>query len=513
MSLETLPALLVQRATDCPHREAVVDDTARITYGELNRRSAGRAAWLVSRGVNKGHRVALSMPNCIEWAVNAYAVMRIGAVLVPLSTLLRTPELNAQLAVAGVRHLIAAPALRTRDYRSEFTAIDRTSLPALRTVWWTDEPRDDGKPPAAAATVALALEARVQPGDDLAVIFTSGSSGAPKGVIHTHGGALRANAAGLVDRCVRAPTRLYLPMPFFWVGGFAAGLISALNAGATLLTESSPKPGTTLEFLQRERATLFRGWPDQAAALASHPDFAGTDLSSLTPGSLEPLLPAALRGAPGSRATLFGMTETFGPFCGYPLDEAMPRDKWGSCGRPFDGMQVRIMDVDTGAPVPAGTVGAIQVGGRNILRGICGREREEIFTPDGWYDGGDLGHLDADGFLYYAGRRDDMVKIKGATVFPLEIASALETIPGVQRAYVTDIALNGAIAIGAAVIVASTKAPGIGDLQRAARERLSAFKLPSRWLLVTSQADIPHGATGKLDRPALRALLQAQPPA
>src|SRR5690606_2637004 len=108
----------------------------------------------------------------------------------------------------------------------------------------------------------------------------------------------------------------------------------------------------TLKFLQRERATLFRGWPDQAAQLASHADFPNTDLSALAPGSLDAVLPSALRGQPGSRARLFGMTETFGPFCGYPLDQDMPSAAWGSCGQPFSGMQVRIVDPDSGAVLP-----------------------------------------------------------------------------------------------------------------------------------------------------------------
>jgi acyl-CoA synthetase (AMP-forming)/AMP-acid ligase II len=508
VNAETIPALLALRGADCPQREAIVDDIARITYAELDRRSARRAAWLVANGVNKGHRVALSMPNGIEWAINACAVLRIGAVLVPLSTLLRTPELCAQLAVAGVRHLIATPMFRGRDYRGELTAIERTTLPSLCNLWWADALGDGGRD--AEQAVATELEVSVRPADDMVVVFTSGSSGPPKGVIHTHGGALRANAAGLDDRCVRAGTRLYLPMPFFWVGGLAAGLVSALNAGATLLTEAAPDPGKTLQFLQRERATLFRGWPDQAVALASHPDFANTDLTSLTPGSLEALLPVALRGGPGSRANVFGMTETFGPFCGYALDRGMPQDKWGSCGRPFAGMQVRVVDADSGAPLPAGTVGAIQVGGRNILRGICGREREEVFTPDGWYDGGDLGWLDADSFLYYTGRRDDRVKINGATVYPSEVVAALETIPGIRRAFATDIDLDGANAIGAVVVSATPDTIiDIDDLRRAARERLSAFKVPSRWIIVASLQDIPHTATGKIDKPALRARLQS----
>jgi acyl-CoA synthetase (AMP-forming)/AMP-acid ligase II len=300
---------------------------------------------------------------------------------------------------------------------------------------------------------------------------------------------------------------LYLPMPFFWVGGLAGGLISALNAGATLLTEAAPEPAQTLRFFARERATLFRGWPDQAAQLASHPDFASTDLSALRAGSLDALLPPPLRGAADHRANLFGMTETFGPYCGFPLDRDLPTANRGSCGRPFDGMRLRIVDPESGAASAAGEIGAIQVGGENILRGICSREREDVFTVDGWYDGGDLGRLDDDGFLYYVGRRDDMVKIKGATVYPGEIQAALETLPGIQRAFVTDITVDGIATIGAAVLPENVDACTVEYLRQQARQCLSAFKVPSRWVILQSLAELPRNATGKLDKPGLQALL------
>src|SRR6201999_3372754 len=131
---------------------------------------------------------------------------------------------------------------------------------------------------------------------------TSGSSGPAKGVIHSHGNALGAVASGLAARCIDADTRLYLPMPFFWVGGFGSGILSALLAGATLVTEAIPRSETTLRLLERERVTLFRGWPDQAESLARHAGSTGADLSSLRPGSLEALLPAEQRAEPGSRA-------------------------------------------------------------------------------------------------------------------------------------------------------------------------------------------------------------------
>ncbi len=505
MSIETLPALLALRAEDSPGVDAVVDHDQRVGYAELDTRSRERAAWLVARGVNKGHRVGLLMENGCEWALNACAAMRIGATLVPLSTLLKPPELAAQLALAGVRQLVATPAFHGRDYRAELADLDRAALPSLAAVYFSDELGDGGTPDRFAVTDALADS--VRPGDDMVVIFTSGSGGTPRGVIHTHGGALRANAAGLEARCIRRGERLYLPMPLFWAGGFAGGLVSALNAGATLLTEAIAEPAQTLGFLQREQVTLFRGWPDQAAQIALHPDFHPRQLETLKPGSLPALLPASPHGERTRQASLFGMTETFGPCCGYAMDTGMPADKAGSCGKPFAGIELRIVDPDSGEPLPAGKTGCLQLRGRNLFRGICGREREDTFTADGWFASGDLGRLDEDGFFYFAGRGDDMIKLRGVSVFPAEIANALESLASVQRAFVTGLELEGQLHVGAAIL----PEPGAYcvplELERELATRLTSFKVPSRWHVLSSLEELPRTPTGKVDRPALCALL------
>jgi acyl-coenzyme A synthetase/AMP-(fatty) acid ligase len=286
------------------------------------------------------------------------------------------------------------------------------------------------------------------------------------------------------------------------VGGFGSGILSALLAGATLVTEEIPRAETTLRLLERERVTLFRGWPDQAEALARRSASVGADLSALRPGSLEALLPAEHRAAPGARAKLFGMTESFGPYCGYAADTDMPRSAWGSCGKPFDGMEVRIVDPDSGEPVPAGSIGVIQVRGPHTLRGICRRGREDVFTPDGYYPTGDLGHLDDDGFMFYHGRSDDMFKVSGATVYPSEVEQALRAIDGVENAFVTEV--DGVV--GAAVISAS----GVDHLRAEARKRLSSFKVPTRWLLLDSDDDVPRGTTGKVDVRKLRTFFREQ---
>ncbi len=511
----TVPALIDRWSVEAPGKEFLVGDDGTLTYRDLEQATRAAAARLVRDGVVKGTRVGVLMPNGVRWAVAALALARVGAVIVPLSTLLRPPELESQLRTAAVERLVLVPEFRGRRYLDDLREIspalvlqppplfDRT-LPRLRAIdEWTD-PTDPAGVDSADLSGVDAFAAAVRPADDLAIIFTSGSRGTPKGVIHTHGGALGATEAGLEARCVTADDRLYIPMPFFWVGGFGTGLLSVLVAGATLVSEAQPEPARTLELLQRERVTLFRGWPDQADQLAAHPRFATTDLGALRPGSLQSVLPSP--AARGRRAGLLGMTESFGPYCGDRLDRDLPEAKAGSCGRPFADVEVRIVDTDTGEPAVAGAPGEVHIRGRNLMRGICGRVHADVFTTDGFYPTGDLGVLDADGYLFFRGRRDDMFKVKGASVYPSEVEAALVAIPEVEKAFVVDVVHDGAPAVGAVVVLEAGADCSVEQLAGATRARLSAFKVPVRWTVIAPD-EVPTTATGKLDQPAIRRLL------
>jgi acyl-CoA synthetase (AMP-forming)/AMP-acid ligase II len=512
---DTVDGLVRFRSLHDEAKPMVIDLDRRLSYRELDITTHDLAVAFADAGVVKGTRVGLIMPNGVRWVQIAIALTRIGAVLVPLSTLLAARELVAQLRTASVQVLISVEEFRGHRYLDDlrstlgvpdlFETLQRPELPALRQVWAADR-LPDASGPESNHSVVDSLAATVTPSDPMVIMFTSGSSGAPKGVVHSHGSALGAVRSGLASRCVDSETRLYLPMPFFWVGGFGSGVLSVLVAGATLITEEIPQPETTLRLLERERVTLFRGWPDQAEALARHPHRAQTDLSALRPGSLEALLPAEQRAQPGARATLFGMTEAFGPYCGYRADTDMPRSAWGSCGKPFPGMEVRITDPDDGQTVAAGTVGMIQIRGPHTLRGICRRSREDLFTADGFCPTGDLGRLDDDGFLFYHGRSDDMFKVSGATVYPTEVEQALRGIDGVDNAFVTNLAGAQGDRVGAAV-VCDTAATNAEALRASARTVLSSFKVPTVWLLVDSDDTIPRGPTGKVDVRRLRELL------
>ncbi|BBX17659.1 AMP-binding protein [Mycolicibacterium duvalii] len=501
MADATVDQALRRQARQRADHPAVIDPADRVTFGELELSTRTVAAGLLQAGVNRGARVGLLMPNGVDWVRLAFAVTRIGAVLVPLSTLLAPPELLAQLRRASVGHLISVDSFRGHRYRQTVDE-HRADLPALHRVWTAAEalalPRR-----AVDDDIVDELTSGVRAGTDLAIMFTSGSRGAPKGVLHSHGNALRAVRSGLAARCVTAESRLYLPMPLFWVGGFGAGALTALVSGATLVTEPVPTPESTLRLLERERVTLFRGWPSQAEALASRLDSVRADLSALRPGSLDALLPEHLRSAQGARANLFGMTESFGPYCGYPADTDMPRSAWGSCGKPFPGMDVRIVDPDTGAPAPTGRVGEIQIRGPHVLRGLLARPRPAVFTADEYYPTGDLGRFDADGYLFFQGRSDDMFKVSGATVYPGEVEDALRSIAGVRAVAVTDVPGPRGPQVGAMVACDDT----IEDLRAAARNLLSSFKVPTVWIRTDDETDIPRGPTGKIDVAALRARL------
>jgi acyl-coenzyme A synthetase/AMP-(fatty) acid ligase len=507
----TLPWLLRRNRREVGDKPVVVSAEESLTHGLLDDRSHELAGALVEAGVGKSSRVGLMAPNGVAWAVVAAAVMRIGAVLVPLSTLLKPAELAAQLDLADVTQLIAVPEFRGRSYLEEIeqiapgaaasSAVPRCStvLPALLRVWAIDALPAGGVEPA----VVRAVEDSVRPADDLVVMFTSGSRGSPKGVVHTHGGALLATESGLDSRCIGADERLYIPMPLFWTGGFNGGLLSVLIAGATLLTEAIPEPSATIRLLERNRATLFRGWPDQAARLAADPVFAAADLTTLRPASLGPVLPPDQRPAPGARANLFGMTETAGPYCGERLDRDLPPDKYGSCGRPFAGLEVRIVDPDSGAATRVAEPGEIRVRGPRVMRTIRGRLRERVFDRDGFYATADLATVDAEGYLWYRGRLDDMVKVSGATVFPSEVEAALRAVEGVRQAYVTDVSIEGRTAVAALVVSSLT----LSVVVREVSSRLSAFKVPGVWLMTEAADLVPLSATSKVDKPALQALL------
>jgi len=452
----TLPAMWSTVVAANRDRDFVVSlredgSVDRVKYGEADELARSLARTLLELGVVKGTRVGILAPNGPEFAIALLAATRLGAVAVPINTFFQAPELAWLLRHADVHTLLTVPSLLGKDVLARLEA----AVPGLATA--THEPLLLESAPSLRHVVALgesdraylsrpragcdpqfvaACEAAVRPADDLMVIYTSGSTAEPKGVIHAHGPAIRHAHFVASGHEWTADDRAYVPMAFFWVGGLVFGLLAPMQLGVTILTEHRFDAGHVLRFLEAERATYVMGFPHVGTALANHPSFATTDLSSLREGYHQMLLDPRHRTRDATlRVATLGMTETCSSHTWWPPHEELPEEKRGSLGVSGPGYEHKIVD-ERGDTVAAGVVGEICVRGRALMRGMVGRTREEVFDADGWYRTGDAASRDADGHLYFAGRTDDMIKTSGANVAPIEVESVLATMPGVRDAYV-----------------------------------------------------------------------------
>jgi acyl-CoA synthetase (AMP-forming)/AMP-acid ligase II len=304
-------------------------------------------------------------------------------------------------------------------------------------------------------------------------------------------------------------SRMYTPMPLFWVGGLAYTLVAAIHAGAAVVFEERFEPGTTLQLLERERITHLTGWPHMGKALAEHPDYPSTDLSSITSSGLSDLLPARLRPAdPELRSNSLGMTETFGPHSVEDRSVDWPESKRGTYGRAVPGVEHRIVDPMTGEELPAGEMGEVWVRGYSLMDGLLGVERSEAFTADGWLRTGDGGWLDGDGHLFFRGRLGEVIKSSGTNVTPREVELALEELPEVMHAFVLGIPhTDRGEDVAAAVVLRPGVEAGPDELRAAVKEVLSTYKVPRHLALFATPRDLPWLESGKIDRRAVQQLL------
>lgn len=528
----TVPALLRGLAARYGARELLVADGRRLTYAEAEARSARLARALLAAGAGKGTRIGLCFPNGVEWLLGWLAAARIGALAVPVNTFFQAREMAFVLRHADVSILLSAARFLGHDYPARLEeaapelasaaspeALRTPSLPHLRQVFawggaerpWLrpGEPLEEGPgDPALDDAFLRAVEAQVTPADPMLVIYSSGSTGDPKGAVHSQGGMLRHSYHLSLARDVRGDDRIWSPMPFFWVGGLVFSLLGAMHHGACLLAEASFDPGRTLALLEAERATAALGWPHYGKALVEHPDLARRDLSALRAGNLPGLLPPAVCPAdPERRPNGLGMTETCGPHT-YTGEQPLPEALRGAFGRALPGVEHRITDPEHGAVLAAGELGEIRVRGPSLMQGLYKREREEVFDRDGFYPTGDLGRLTADGMLYFVGRRGEMIKAGGANVTPSEVESVIAAFAEVKEAFVVGLPDPARGEQVAAVVVPEAGAAITPDEVRArAKARLAAYKVP-RHVVLAAHDELPFTPTGKVDKRALRTWLE-----
>lgn len=517
----TLPALLDHCMATHPDRGLLIADDERITYREAIAQSALLACQLLDAGVGKGTRIGMLFPNDPKFLVVWFAIVRIGAVAVPISTLSTAPELARIARHADLHMLITAERYLSHNYAERLaTALDGIAaqrapfrLPAaphLREVWiwganvpaWA-KPVDLSRRPETGEDILREIESEVHPSDVVSIIYTSGSTADPKGVVHSHGNFLRQGAKLASTYPYRAGDSVYTPMPFFWVGGLTLTLLNLMHTGCTILC-SAKTGGELLDFLERERMAYFFGWPHLARGTAAHPSFAQRDFSFVKGGTMWEALPPEKRPKNHSFGDALGMTETCGSHTLSYVDH-VPEFK-GSMGPSMPGMQHRIIDTETGRPLPEGERGELQVRGDAALLGMIKRERQDVFDPDGWYGTKDLCSIRG-GHLFFHGRVDDMIKSSGANVSPDEVQMALMAIPGVAQAFVSGVPdrQRGSV-VGALVVPRPGASLAVEDIRREAAKSLSVYKVP-RVVLLMEATKLPMLSSTKVDRRALVRLL------
>lgn len=527
----TVGAMIRHAAATRGDREFVILDQERLTYADAGERSAEFASGLLAAGVRKGTRIGLLAPNGPDWVVAWLAISRIGAVAVLFSTYAKPRELGRDLRLADVAGLLIVGEHLDNDYIARLEeavpgmegsipgAIRCPGHPALRSVHvWGDRVPDWATPVGVGIVdragdvpdeALVAAEADVDPADPAVVIFTSGSTSDPKAVVHTQGTVVRHPHNLGQFRDLGPDSRMYTPMPLFWVGGLAYTLIGAIHAGSAVVFEERFEPGATLRLLERERITHLTGWPHMGKALAEHPDYPSTDLSSIRSSGLPDLLPPGLRPAdPGLRANSLGMTETFGPHSMEDRSVDWPESKRGTYGRAVPGVEHRIVDPTTGEDLPAGEMGEVWVRGYSLMDGLLGVERSEALTADGWLRTGDGGRLDEDGHLYFRGRLGEVIKSAGINVTPREVELALEELPEVMHAFVMGIPHpDRGEDVAAALVLRPGAEAEPDELRAAVKEALSTYKVPRHLALFATPRDLPWLESGKIDRRAVQRLL------
>jgi acyl-CoA synthetase (AMP-forming)/AMP-acid ligase II len=497
----TLPALLAALAARHAGREALISARGRLYFDDLATRVDAAAASLAGRGVGRGTHVGLLAPNWPEWLVLAFAVWSRGGVLVPLNTLYTPRELEHALGHADVQVLVAVRAFLRHDYAEALAGIH---VPRLRDTIWLEPPvpgepvdlRPLGPPPASSGPGPA-----VQPSDPATIVFTSGSTAAPKGVVHTHGGLVRAALENAAVLGIEPEDRTWGYMPFFFAGGLVAVALSTLGAGAAVVLQEVFEPGETLRLLATERVSVFFAWPHQAEALLAHPDFATTRLHLRKGVGANTKWAEALYPRDHHAVSSFGMTET-PPLCTAWRWDAPREKREGSHGPGVGARELRIVDAASGAPLPAGDVGELCVRGPELLAGYY-KEPGSPFDADGFFHTGDLGWLDADGALHFVGRAKDVIKTAGANVAAAEVEAVLAEHGAVGAAYVVGVP-DASRGETVAAFVVPKAAVEIADLLAHCRARLASYKVP-RHVWLRREDELPQKGSGKADKPALRA--------
>jgi acyl-CoA synthetase (AMP-forming)/AMP-acid ligase II len=505
--------------------EAVVDGDRRISFAALSDRVTGAARALVGAGIEPGERVAVWAPNSLAWIVAALGITSAGGVLVPVNTRFKGAEAADVLGRSGARALFTVRGFLDTDYPA-LLAASGAALPALRdivllegeldaaTVSWDDFlARGDAVPETAVDERIAALG----PDDPSDVVYTSGTTGSPKGVVMAHGQTLRA----YLDWCdwadLRTGDRYLIANPFFHIFGYKAGCLACLMRGATIVPLAVFDAGVVLDLVERERITVLPGPPTVYQSLLDHPDRARRDMSTLR---------QAVTGAADIPVELIRRVREELPFerivTGYGLTEAgtvtgsRPDDDFEhvatTVGVAWPGFEVRTVDAG-GADVGVGEPGEVVVRSPTVMRGYLDdpEATAAAVDADGWLHTGDLGTLDGEGYLRIVGRIKDMFIVGGFNAYPAEIEGLLLRHPRIAQAAVIGVPDARLGEVGMAFVVLDAGPPVEPSAIVAwARAEMANFKVPRVVEVVDA---LPVNATGKVVKDELRARAAARPSA
>jgi fatty-acyl-CoA synthase len=506
----TLPGLLDEMAARHPDREALVGGTQRYLYRALRDEVRGVAKGLYALGVRKGDKVGILMGNRPEWIVADLAITLLGGIMVGINTWATASELEYLLGHSDTKLLVTVDRFLKYDYLASLDEI-APRLPQLeRIVCLGGETRPGHLPYAALRTVGAdlpdatidAAQRAVEPHDVAYILYTSGSTSRPKGVQLQHY-ALIENMWGIGERMhLSEQDRLWLAVSMFW--GFACenALFAIMTHGGTVVLQDHFDAGAALALIANERCTVFYGTPNMVLALCEHPDRARHDLSSLRRGGTlgsPDQMQRAIALMP-EICHVYGLTETYGN-CSVTDAGEPPERRAQTMGRALPNVEIRIVDPESGAPLPAGQVGEIRVKGYATRGYYKDPERTAAsFDRDGFFVTGDLGLLDADGAVRFRGRIKEMVKTGGINVAPIEVEEVLLAHPAVRLAFVVGVPdpVRDEV-LGAAIVLHAAEAVTEAALIEHCRRALAAYKLPRRFRFV-AESDLPLTVTGKIQK-------------
>jgi acyl-CoA synthetase (AMP-forming)/AMP-acid ligase II len=480
-------------ASDTPQRIAIVEDARRLSYAELWARIQAFASELARLGIQSGERVAIALPNSIEAAVACYGAWMVGAVVVPLNVQARTRDFSHWLAHSGARHV-----LYERGHADVVQALaGLTPAPASIVVEGQQfhfDAHPDGRATAETSDV---------PAGTAVILYTSGTTGEPKGVMLSHANLL-ANAQAVVAYLGLGPEdRVLSVLPFYYAYGASVLHTHLISGACVVLAPNLLFPHLVVEKIESERITGFSGVPSTYALLLERVALANYDLSSLryltqAGGAMSTAMASRLRAALPAPALflMYGQTEATSRISWLPPERF--DDKPGSVGIAVQGAELKIVQ-DDGTPAPAQVTGEVWVRGSGIMLGYHRNpETTARVLQGGWLRTGDLGHLDEEGFLFLLGRRSDMIKTGAHRVHPGDIEEVIAEMAGISEVAVVGIDDEILGQVIKAFIVASEIPPRAEDRVKAhCRARLAPYKIPRHIAFVDA---LPRTASGKVKR-------------